>query len=521
METVWAASCLEQGPTWEGTWEHPATHPASHCCKRAVGWAVSFRVQSGDRAVSQRLVSLGFPAWQGGHARAGVRESCLASGSVRLVFQGLTIKPLVQWLKVKRSEQREPKLNEKLHGRVGQWAWADMGRAAVWGGGGLAKVEGGAGPQVAWGSRKLRGPSEAEEGLSVPKAFDHILSAIEDISGQIGHNYLRDKWSSFDRKFLSKVLMRRSAQKSRDRILNVFHELNLKDAISYVAEVLEHSMSFWSWELKQGFIGCGPGSRKRACTLCTGGLPPKLKCSSGFLGSLGQACQSSLPRAARPWAGDAQTDTGAGGSMHKVRAPDPEFKMEEEEQGGDERIHPQVKAGADAAHTLVAGCVQGVAQRSQLRGTWEEGQVLSWLSGHVVRGQHSPPLHTVRTQDVWVDMGGTRVMAECSPTPALPTWVPELLNSSLYVTGTKQGAEPVLYPHQPAVPDTGPTTLGSALSPTAFPTEMAPDPGEYTFTASSLPLRVLITPAPSQSQPQLQGSLFLSDVPLGEACQEL
>lgn len=32
--------------------------------------------------------------------------------------------------------------------------------------------------------------------------------------------------------------MRKSAQKSRDQILNVFHELNLKDAISYVAEVL-------------------------------------------------------------------------------------------------------------------------------------------------------------------------------------------------------------------------------------------------------------------------------------------
>uniref|UniRef100_A0A6I8PAZ5 Sodium/hydrogen exchanger n=2 Tax=Ornithorhynchus anatinus TaxID=9258 RepID=A0A6I8PAZ5_ORNAN len=101
-----------------------------------------------------------------------------------VIFQGLTIKPLVQWLKVKRSEHREPKLNEKLHGR----------------------------------------------------AFDHILSAIEDISGQIGHHYLRDKWSNFDRKVLSKVLMRRSAQKSRDQILNVFHELNLKDAISYVAE---------------------------------------------------------------------------------------------------------------------------------------------------------------------------------------------------------------------------------------------------------------------------------------------
>ncbi|XP_027531770.1 sodium/hydrogen exchanger 3 isoform X2 [Neopelma chrysocephalum] len=101
-----------------------------------------------------------------------------------VIFQGLTIKPLVQWLKVKKTEHREPKLNEKLHGR----------------------------------------------------AFDHILSAIEDISGQIGHHYLRDKWSNFDRKFLRKILMRRSAQKSRDQILNVFHELNLKDAISYVAE---------------------------------------------------------------------------------------------------------------------------------------------------------------------------------------------------------------------------------------------------------------------------------------------
>ncbi|CAJ0946798.1 unnamed protein product [Ranitomeya imitator] len=97
---------------------------------------------------------------------------------------GLTIKPLVQWLKVKRSEHHERKLNEKLHGR----------------------------------------------------AFDHICSAIEDVSGQIGHNYMRDKIAKFDAKFMSKIFMRKSAQKTQDRILNVFHELNIKDAISYVAE---------------------------------------------------------------------------------------------------------------------------------------------------------------------------------------------------------------------------------------------------------------------------------------------
>ncbi|XP_065730199.1 sodium/hydrogen exchanger 3 isoform X2 [Phocoena phocoena] len=111
-------------------------------------------------------------------------KNLFVSTTIIVIFFTVIFQPLVRWLKVKRSEQRDPKLNEKLHGR----------------------------------------------------AFDHILSAIEDISGQIGHNYLRDKWSNFDRKFLSKILMRRSAQRSRDRILNVFHELNLKDAISYVAE---------------------------------------------------------------------------------------------------------------------------------------------------------------------------------------------------------------------------------------------------------------------------------------------
>ena len=68
------------------------------------------------------------------------------------------------------------------------------------------------------------------------------------------------RWSNFDRKFLSKILMRKSAQKSRDRILNVFHELNLKDAISYVAEVPEHSMCSLCerWGLNQHpDMGCG------------------------------------------------------------------------------------------------------------------------------------------------------------------------------------------------------------------------------------------------------------------------
>ncbi|KAG9339163.1 hypothetical protein JZ751_024021 [Albula glossodonta] len=101
-----------------------------------------------------------------------------------VILQGVTMKPLVKWLKVKRAAQKEPQLIEKLQNR----------------------------------------------------AFDHILIAIEDISGQIGHNYMRDKWNHFEERWLCALLMKPKARKSRDYLFSVFHQLNLKDAISYVAE---------------------------------------------------------------------------------------------------------------------------------------------------------------------------------------------------------------------------------------------------------------------------------------------
>ncbi|XP_028941803.1 sodium/hydrogen exchanger 5, partial [Antrostomus carolinensis] len=58
-----------------------------------------------------------------------------------VIVQGLTIKPLVTWLKVKRSDHHKPTLNEELH----------------------------------------------------EHAFDHILAAVEDIVGHHGYHYWRDK----------------------------------------------------------------------------------------------------------------------------------------------------------------------------------------------------------------------------------------------------------------------------------------------------------------------------------------
>uniref|UniRef100_A0A4W5KUF9 Sodium/hydrogen exchanger n=1 Tax=Hucho hucho TaxID=62062 RepID=A0A4W5KUF9_9TELE len=101
-----------------------------------------------------------------------------------VMLQGITMKPLVTWLKVKRAAVAERTLAEKLQNRT----------------------------------------------------FDHMLVAIEDISGQIGDNYMRDKWNNFEEKWLYWLLMTPFARKSCDPIFNIFHKLNIKDATSYVKE---------------------------------------------------------------------------------------------------------------------------------------------------------------------------------------------------------------------------------------------------------------------------------------------
>ncbi|KAM6899601.1 sodium/hydrogen exchanger 3-like [Xenentodon cancila] len=101
-----------------------------------------------------------------------------------VIFQGITMKPLVMWLKVKRAAVTELTLIEKVQNRM----------------------------------------------------FNHMLVAIEDISGQIGHNYMRDKWNNFEAKWMTGLLMKPSARQKQEHLFDVFHQLNLKDAMDYVKE---------------------------------------------------------------------------------------------------------------------------------------------------------------------------------------------------------------------------------------------------------------------------------------------
>eukprot|EP00066_Takifugu_rubripes_P005594 XP_003969738.1 PREDICTED: sodium/hydrogen exchanger 5-like [Takifugu rubripes] len=98
-----------------------------------------------------------------------------------VMFQGLTIKPLVKWLKVPRSTSRKPTINEEIHER----------------------------------------------------AFDHILTAVEDVAGLQGYHHWRDKWEQFDKNYLSKLLLRKSVYR-KSELWEAYQKINIRDAISVI-----------------------------------------------------------------------------------------------------------------------------------------------------------------------------------------------------------------------------------------------------------------------------------------------
>lgn len=101
-----------------------------------------------------------------------------------VVLQGITMKPLVQWLNVKRATLSDLTLNGKTANRV----------------------------------------------------FEHTVTAMEDICGRMGDNWWTRHWNHFDKKYLCWLLMKKDSRKINDKILAAFHTLNVEDAKNYVIE---------------------------------------------------------------------------------------------------------------------------------------------------------------------------------------------------------------------------------------------------------------------------------------------
>ncbi|XP_048058112.1 sodium/hydrogen exchanger 3.2 isoform X1 [Megalobrama amblycephala] len=101
-----------------------------------------------------------------------------------VVLQGITMKPFVQWLKVKKATQSDLTLNGKINNRT----------------------------------------------------FEHILTAMEDICGRMGDNWWTRHWKHFEEKYVCWLLMKSDARKHNDQIFSAFHKLNLEDATNYVTK---------------------------------------------------------------------------------------------------------------------------------------------------------------------------------------------------------------------------------------------------------------------------------------------
>lgn len=70
----------------------------------------------------------------------------------------------------------------------------------------------------------------------------------------------RDRWEQFDKKYLSQLLMRKSAYRLRDEIWDVYYKLNIRDAISFVDQVGTCSGGCVAGWPRQELAGLGWGS---------------------------------------------------------------------------------------------------------------------------------------------------------------------------------------------------------------------------------------------------------------------
>ncbi|XP_063314586.1 sodium/hydrogen exchanger 2-like [Pelobates fuscus] len=92
-------------------------------------------------------------------------------------IQGTTIRPLVEFLNVKKADKKQQNISEELHRRF----------------------------------------------------LDHVKAGIEDVCGHWGHNYCKDKFKRFDEKYLRKLLIRENEPTSS--IVSLYKKLEIKQAI--------------------------------------------------------------------------------------------------------------------------------------------------------------------------------------------------------------------------------------------------------------------------------------------------
>ncbi|XP_054748352.2 probable Na(+)/H(+) antiporter nhx-9 isoform X2 [Lytechinus pictus] len=99
-------------------------------------------------------------------------------------IQGITIKPLVNFLHIQKAEKRKPTMNEEIYERFNS----------------------------------------------------HLMAGVEDIVGHHGHHSLKERWEDVNRKFFEKILVREQKESSNYQILDVYKRLKEKEARELIEE---------------------------------------------------------------------------------------------------------------------------------------------------------------------------------------------------------------------------------------------------------------------------------------------
>ncbi|KAK2106258.1 Sodium/hydrogen exchanger 1 [Saguinus oedipus] len=111
--------------------------------------------------------------------------------------QGMTIRPLVDLLAVKKKQETKRSINEEIH---------TQGRHPT------ARLDLALGPF---------------------QFLDHLLTGIEDICGHYGHHHWKDKLNRFNKKYVKKCLI--AGERSKEpQLIAFYHKMEMKQAIELV-----------------------------------------------------------------------------------------------------------------------------------------------------------------------------------------------------------------------------------------------------------------------------------------------
>lgn len=118
--------------------------------------------------------------------------------------QGITIKPLVKILNVKRANKKKPTMNERIHERVSYLFMSDSDGWCMF----MCVHDNGTIQCLHITMIPLFSTEIPIHTHTKQQLIDHLMAGVEDIVGKTGNYNVRDKFKRFDQKFIRPLVLK-------------------------------------------------------------------------------------------------------------------------------------------------------------------------------------------------------------------------------------------------------------------------------------------------------------------------